>query len=64
LTEGDAKNPNSLRIELTSDSDLYFNFQHFSNDEEFKFVKEKQNFYIEFREYPSIILKNLIKAEK
>ena len=33
LVEGDEKHPNSLRIELTSDNDLYFNFQHATSDE-------------------------------
>lgn len=33
LVEGDLKHPTGLRIELTSDSDLYFNFQHISNEQ-------------------------------
>lgn len=28
LMEGDERHPNCMRIELTSDGDLYFNFQH------------------------------------
>lgn len=64
LVEGDIKHPSGLRIELTSDSDLYFNFQHSTNEQEFRSIKEKQNFYIEFKEYPGVILKNLQKAEK
>lgn len=27
-------------------------------------MKERQNFYIEFRQYPAVVLRNLAKAEK
>ncbi len=52
---GFAKN---LKIELTSDTEMYFNFIFECNDWEFKRIKANQNFFIEFREYPDFILKN------
>lgn len=50
--------PKYLKIELTSDSEMYFNFIFECNDWEFKRIKSNQNFFIEFREYPDFILKN------
>lgn len=55
---GFAKN---IRIELTSDTEMYFNFIFECNDWEFKRIKANQNFFIEFREYPQFILKNFQK---
>lgn len=53
--------PKNLKIELTSDTEMYFNFIFECNDWEFKRIKANQNFFIEFREYPDFILKNLQK---
>lgn len=46
-------------MELTSDTEIYFNFLFECNDWEFKRIKANQNFFIEFREYPEFIIKNL-----
>lgn len=43
---GFAKN---MKIELTSDTEIYFNFIFECNDWEFKRIKANQNFFIEFR---------------
>lgn len=50
--------PKNLKIELTSDTEIYFNFLFECNEWEFKRIKAMQNFFIEFREYPEFILKN------
>ena len=50
--------PKNIKIELTSDTEMYFNFMFECNDWEFKRIKANQNFFIEFREYPDFILKN------
>ena len=50
--------PKFLKMVLTSDSEMYFNFVFECNDWEFKRIKSNQNFFIELREYPEFILKN------
>ena len=50
--------PKNIKIELTSDTEIYFNFVCECNDWEFKRIKANQNFFIEFKEYPDFILKN------
>lgn len=49
----------NIKIQLTSDTEIYFNFVFECNDWEFKRIKANQNFFIQFREYPEFILKNL-----
>ena len=46
-------------MELTSDKELEFNFQFRCNDSEFRRIREMQKFYIQFREYTEVIVKNL-----
>jgi uncharacterized FlgJ-related protein len=48
----------NIRIELTSDTEIFFNFIFECNDWEFKRIKANQNFFIEFKEYPEFIIKN------
>lgn len=48
-------------MELTSDTEIYFNFVFECNDWDFKRIKANQNFFIEFREYPDFIIKNLTR---
>ena len=51
--------PKNIKMELTSDTEIYFNFVFECNDWDFKRIKANQNFFIEFREYPDFIIKNL-----
>lgn len=56
----------SMKIELTSDTEIYFNFIFECNDWQFKRIKANQNFFIEFREYPDFVVKTferLIQSE-
>lgn len=56
--QGNSENLRFVSIELTSDSELEFNFQFRCNDMDFRRIKEIQKFYIQFREYPEAIVKN------
>ena len=47
-----------ISMELSSDKELDFNFQFRCNDLDFKRIREIQKFYIQFREYPEVIVKN------
>jgi hypothetical protein len=58
MVEYEHEFPKNIKIELTSDTEIYFNFVFECNDWEFKRIKANQNFFIEFREYPEFILKN------
>lgn len=58
MVEYEHEFPKNIKIQLTSDTEIYFNFVFECNDWEFKRIKANQNFFIEFREYPEFILKN------
>ena len=61
MVESEHSYAKNMKIELTSDTQIYFNFIFECNDWEFKRIKANQNFFIEFREYPDFILKNFEK---
>ena len=52
MVENEHGFPKNVKIELTSDTEIYFNFVFECNDWDFKRIKANQNFCIEFREYP------------
>lgn len=56
---GTYDNVSLICMELTSDKELEFNFQFRCNDSEFRRIREMQKFYIQFREYTEVIVKNL-----
>ncbi len=52
-----------VRLEVTSDSDLFFLFQFICDSTEFRALKEQQNLYITFPEYPATIKKTFDRLE-
>lgn len=48
-----------MRIELTSENDLFFHYVHSINEEGFKEMRNEQKLMIEFPEYPTILIKML-----
>jgi len=63
LVQGDDNNPKQVRIEVTSDSDLFFFFHHWATPSNFNEIKESQKLQISFREYPAVCIKSLNKCE-
>lgn len=60
-----------MKIELTSDSDLFFHFNHqyqyiltSVNEESFQQIKESQSITVQFIDYPAICVKSFDKAHK
>lgn len=49
----------TVRLELMSDSDLFFHYQHTVREETFKVMREEQRLMIEFEEYPNVLIKML-----
>ncbi|EGR29241.1 hypothetical protein IMG5_160400 [Ichthyophthirius multifiliis] len=61
---GDEKNLQQLKLELSSDNDIFFHFTHLANENNFKTIKQTQQLNIQFNEYPSICIKCFNKVEK
>jgi len=59
LLLGDVAAPHAIRVELTSENDLFFNYTHTLDPEGFRQVQEAQKLMVEFAEYPSVLTRML-----
>lgn len=53
-----------IKLEIMSDSDLYFFFINQITDESFQPIKEQLQLHVDFNEYPPILVQNFTKAIK
>ena len=59
LVKGDAHAPDDMRVELTSESNLFFHYSHRLDTSNFHELQEGQKLMVEFSEYPTVLLKTL-----
>ncbi|KAK9819701.1 hypothetical protein WJX72_001387 [[Myrmecia] bisecta] len=59
LVQGEAATPLALRVELSSESNLFFHYTHHITEAAFKELQEGQKLMVEFSEYPAVILRML-----
>eukprot|EP00802_Teleaulax_amphioxeia_P017944 Tamp_18117.p1 GENE.Tamp_18117~~Tamp_18117.p1 ORF type:complete len:237 (-),score=75.62 Tamp_18117:636-1283(-) len=59
LIMGEEQNPLTLRIELTSENDLFFHFNHNLDEHGFRQVQEHQKLMVDFPEYPNVLIRML-----
>jgi len=59
LLLGDAQTVSQIRVELSSENDLFFHFTHNMNPELYRVVQEQQKLVINFAEYPNVLIKML-----
>mmetsp|Transcript_14877 Transcript_14877/g.41822 ORF Transcript_14877/g.41822 Transcript_14877/m.41822 type:complete len:243 (-) Transcript_14877:245-973(-) len=59
LLLGDQSNPDALRVELSSESNLFFHYIHQMSPKTFKELQEGQKLMVEFADYPSVLLRML-----
>ncbi|KAM3147348.1 hypothetical protein pb186bvf_000599 [Paramecium bursaria] len=64
LVMGGDQHLQQMKIELSSDSDLFFHFVHIVNQEQYQQIKEQQSITAQFIDYPAICVKSLDKAAK
>lgn len=55
----DAQSPQHCRIELTSESDLFFHYTHSVDETAFRSMQETQRLMIDFPDYVSVVIKML-----
>ncbi|KAM3146606.1 hypothetical protein pb186bvf_001136 [Paramecium bursaria] len=63
LLLGTDTNPQSVRIEISSDKDLFFIFQHEATTNSFNQIKVSQGLQLPFKDYPGVIISTLNKVE-
>ena len=54
---GEENNPTQIRIELSSENDLFVHFTSDIGEEIFKVMKEKQKLNVNFLEFSSLVIK-------
>lgn len=59
LILGDNSNPQHIKIELTSENDLFFHYIHALDESSFHQLQESQKLMIEFSELPTILIRML-----
>mmetsp|Transcript_42657 Transcript_42657/g.114211 ORF Transcript_42657/g.114211 Transcript_42657/m.114211 type:complete len:238 (-) Transcript_42657:5-718(-) len=59
LIQGEDAGPTGIRIELSSESDLFFHYHHTLDEVGFQAVQEQQKLMVEFPEYPNVLIRML-----
>jgi len=59
LVQGEEDAPAAVRVELSSDTDLFFHFSHTVDDRSFQEIQEKQQLMVDFPDYPNVISRML-----
>ena len=57
ILAGEENNPTQIRIELSSENDLFFHFTSDIDEETFKVMKEKKNLKVNFLEFSNLVIK-------
>jgi len=64
LVLGDDSNPQHIKVELTSENDLFFHYLHTVDEAVFRGMQEAQKLMIEFGEYPTVLLRMMNSCVK
>ena len=59
LLKGEQQQPDALRVELTSETNLFFHYVHELTEASFHDLQEGQKLMVEFAEYSSVLLRML-----
>jgi hypothetical protein len=62
--QGDAASPTSVRLELSSEQDLFFHYTHQLDERAFRSVREEQRLMIDFQDYANVLARSLNAAIK
>ena len=59
LLLGSDENPAAVRLELSSEADLFFHFMHIVDESSYKSMQESQKLMVEFSEYTKVLIRML-----
>ena len=57
--KGPEEAPTSMRLEMTSEADLFFSYMHEINDEAYRVLQDDQKLMVTFGDYPSVLIRML-----
>lgn len=61
---GDAAAPTAVKLELSSETDLFFHYTHVADDRSFRGIREEQHLMIELADYANVLIRSLNQAIK
>mmetsp|Transcript_86418 Transcript_86418/g.244992 ORF Transcript_86418/g.244992 Transcript_86418/m.244992 type:complete len:258 (-) Transcript_86418:95-868(-) len=64
LVLGEEHNPHHCKVELTSESDVFFHYVHAVNEHDFRAMQEDQKLMVDFPDYTAIVIKMLNQCIK
>ncbi|CAM9161519.1 unnamed protein product [Pylaiella littoralis] len=59
LMLGDDTAPRSVRVELSSEADLFYHYTHSTDEASFQVMQEEQKLMVEFQDYPNVLIRML-----
>ena len=59
LIIGEDSAPSVLKMELTSENDLFFHYTHSLDEQGFRLVQEQQKLMVDFAEYAAVLIRML-----
>lgn len=59
LLRGQDDAPSDIRLEMSSEHDLFFHFSHSIGAEDFHSIQEQQKLVVEYAEYPNVLIRML-----
>lgn len=61
---GDEHGPTAVKVELSSESDLFFHYSHVVDEKSFRAMRDEQRLMIEFPEYANVLASSFNNAIK
>eukprot|EP00904_Undaria_pinnatifida_P006602 jgi/Undpi1/3071/HiC_scaffold_15.g06447.m1 len=59
LLLGDDPAPQSVRVELSSEADLFYHYTHRTDEASFQVMQDDQKLMVEFQDYPNVLIRML-----
>jgi len=64
VREGDDGRPKHVRVELSSEGDLFFHYSHTVDERLFNAMRDEQKLMVDFASYPSVLASSFTNAIK
>ena len=62
VREGDDGRPKQVKIELSSEGDLFFHYSHIVDERQFNAMRDEQKLMVDFASYPSVLASSFTNA--
>ncbi|GBG71743.1 hypothetical protein CBR_g9152 [Chara braunii] len=64
LIKGEENTPRAVRVELTSEANLFFHYVHYTDKASYQTIQETQRLMVDFNEYPAVLGRMLCRCMK